>query len=340
MRQQRMQTEEPPPMSPQHPLEAKLAAAWPPGSWADVTVLLAVSGGCDSVAMLRAMTAIRLEGVGRVCVAHVNHQLRAEADVDEAFVADLCGALGVDCEIGRVSIDRTSGIEAAARSARYRFLKEVAGRVGARYIVTAHTADDQVETIVHRIFRGTGIAGLSGMRRARPLGHATLIRPLLGVRRAELAAYLSGLGQSFREDKSNADLRFTRNRIRHDLLPWAKRHVGPSTHEAILRLGQLAGEVQTVVDQLVADLLDRCAQSENSDAVQIDAVALADQPRYVVRELLMAVWRRQGWPMQAMGFAQWEQLSDMAVRSNCERKMLPGNVLAEVADGWLRLTGG
>ena len=134
------------------------------------------------MALLRAIFRLKTAGEGRVIAAHCNHQLRpAEADADEAFVVDLCRRLGVACEVGRAALDPDGGdgVEAAAREARYRFLEETADRVGARYVVTAHTADDQAETILHRILRGTGVGGLGGMSRTRPLGQATLLRPLL-----------------------------------------------------------------------------------------------------------------------------------------------------------------
>ena len=158
-----------------HPFEAQLAAAWPPEDWQDVTVVLAVSGGADSVALLRAMTAVRGGGEGRLAAAHLNHQLRgAESDGDEAFVVELCGRLGIACEVGRtpageLAAESGDGIEAAARDARYRFLAATAARLGARFVATAHTADDQAETILHRILRGTGIGGLAGIARTRPL---------------------------------------------------------------------------------------------------------------------------------------------------------------------------
>ena len=170
-----------------HPLETRLAEAWPPEDWQDVTVLVAVSGGADSVALLRAIVALKTAGEGRLVAAHLNHQLRpAEAEADQALVVELCRRLGVACEVGRVRLDLAGpegrdGLEAAARRARYQFLEATAARLGARFVVTAHTADDQAETILHRILRGTGIGGLSGMARARPLGPATLIRPLLAV---------------------------------------------------------------------------------------------------------------------------------------------------------------
>ena len=326
-----------------HPLESKLAAAWPPSDWADVTVLVAVSGGCDSVALLRAMTALKTAAVGRICVAHLNHQLRPDADEDERFVVELCQRLGITCEVGRVAVERLAahsgdGVEAAARAARYRFLHETAGRLGARFVATAHTADDQAETILHRIIRGTGIRGLAGMTRVRPLGHATLIRPLLEVRRVELQAYLDALAQPCRHDPSNADLRFTRNRIRHQIMPQLRRHLNSGVTEAVLRLGTLAGEAQAVVDDLVAQRLDRCVTIDGLGAARIELAELADRPRYLVRELLMAVWRRQGWPMQAMGRRQWDELSELAGSAAMPvRRIFPGGVTAEVAEGQMRL---
>ena len=338
-------------MAPPHTFESGLAAAWPPEAWQDVTVLLAVSGGADSVALLRAMRALKAGGEGRLVAAHLNHQLRAEqSEADEAFVVELCRRLGVTCEVHRVRVEQLAadsgdGLEAAARQARYDFLQNTAARLGARYVVTAHTADDQAETILHRIIRGTGIAGLSGMMRARPLGPAaTLIRPLLGFRRVEILDYLKHLGQPYRLDSSNDDPRFTRNRIRRQLLPELAEHFNAGVVDALLRLGSLAGEVQRVVDRLVEDLVDRCVVDERAEGVRISTQPLADQPRYVQRELLISVWRSQNWPMQAMGFAQWDLLAEMisACRDNStsapRKQMFPGGVLAEAQRGYLAVS--
>ena len=334
--------------------DAKMATSWPPEAWRDVTVLLAVSGGVDSVAMLRAMVALKSGGEGRLFAAHFNHHLRSEeSDADEAFVLDLCRHHGIECEVGRarpgqLAADSTDGVEAAARTARYKFLRLEAARRGARYVVTAHTADDQVETILHRIVRGTGIAGLAGIARARPLGEAaSLIRPLLAMRRAELIAYLDALGQPYREDSSNTDTRLTRNHIRHELLPLLAEKYNPGVVDAVLRLGSLAGEAHGVVKSIVDELAERCIRDSHSGGmrgdVRIDASALAGQPRYIIRELLIAAWRKQSWPMQAMGFRQWDQLAAMITahgEDSCPappRQTFPGGVSAWVEPGCLRL---
>jgi len=305
------------------------------------------------VALFRAMTAMKGGGQGRLWAAHFNHQLRGkDADADEAFVLQLCQRSGVPCEVGRApssaaSGPAASGLEAAARHARYEFLVETAARRGARYVATAHTADDQVETVLHRILRGTGIGGLAGIQRARPLGPATLIRPLLAVRRVEILAYLADLGQPYCCDSSNRDTQFTRNRIRHELLPQLAAEYNPGVADVLLRLAGLAGEVQEVIDGLVEDLAQRAVTSLGPEEVGINALGLAKQPAYLVRELLMALWRRQGWPMQAMGHDQWERLEQMAARAaNVARRggashTFPGEVQAEAADGrlWLRRRG-
>jgi tRNA(Ile)-lysidine synthase len=333
-----------------HPFESRLAASWPPEQWKDLTALVAVSGGGDSVALLRGLEAIRLPGEGRLIAAHVNHKLRgADSEADQQFVEAICRERGIPCEVTTAAIDGTGsgqgqGLEAAARRARYAALEEMAGRLGARFVVTAHTADDQAETILHRIVRGTGLHGLGGIARARPLGPATLLRPLLEIRRAELAAYLSEIGQSCRTDSSNSDMRFTRNRIRNELLPLLAAQYNHTITDALLQLGQLARESQESIDTIVEKIAESCLRQIAPGEVGLDIDILARQPRHVVRELLMEVWRRQDWPLADMGFAEWELLADMIspqsqpCTTERQKRQFPGAVFAEIDGGELRLS--
>ena len=188
----------------------------------------------------------------------------------------------------------------------------------ARYVVTAHTADDQAETVLHRIIRGTGIAGLVGMRRARPLGAAvTLFRPLLEIRRAEIRDYLAAIGQPFREDATNADLNFMRNRIRCDLLPRLASEYNSDVAAALLRLAETARDAQQVIEADVERLLDRSVTPPGKplERVMIHCGQLADENRHLVREMFVTIWREQGWPQQAMGFAEWDSLAALSPRS-------------------------
>jgi tRNA(Ile)-lysidine synthase len=339
---------EPLPASMPNEFETRFATNWPPEEWREVTVLVALSGGADSVALLRAMVATKRGGRGRICAAHFNHRLRAEAEVDEEFVSDLCARLEVSCEVGRaegaeIASAPGEGIEEAARGARYQFLAATAARLGARFITTAHTADDQAETIMHRILRGTGLAGLAGIARTRVFGGCALIRPLLGVRRTEVERYLADLEQDCRQDASNFDCRFTRNRIRHELLPQLAQEYNPQVVEAILRLGTLAGEVQSVVDPLVEQLLERHVQVRSDKSAWIDLLALEGTSPYLLRELLMAIWRKENWPLQAMGYVEWSLLDEMLrnhaamLPTAVERRVLPGAITVETTRGEMNL---
>ena len=317
-----------------YPFENRLQNAWNPADWRERTLLVAVSGGADSVALLRGLAAIRQPGAGRLVVAHFNHRLRGEAaDADERFVVELAERLGLAHEVGRA--EALLSAEEDARRLRYEFLQAAAERVGARYLVTAHTADDQAETILHRILRGTGIAGLSGMRRARPLANdIALLRPLLTFRRAELRQYLADIGQSFREDASNADPRYTRNRLRNELLPLLERDFNTAIVDAILRLGAIAGEAQEVLSAEVGKLHAALVQGDK-ERIVLDCRPLAEASPYLIRELLVAAWRSQGWPEQAMGFAEWSELVDLALLPTVNGKPVtvqrefPSSVMAQ-----------
>jgi tRNA(Ile)-lysidine synthase len=335
---------------PAHPLEVCLAASWPPDHWKDVTVLVAVSGGSDSVALLRGLAAVKLPGEGRLIVAHINHKLRgADSDADQAFVEELSVRLRLESQVATSAVETTGGghgqgLESLARKARYAMLEEIAGRVGARFVVTAHTADDQAETILHRVLRGTGLRGLAGISRSRRIGRATLLRPLLTVSHEELVSYLAKRRQPFRTDASNTDVRFTRNRIRKELLPILAAHYNPAIVAALLRLGELAGESQSLLDTMVREVTERCLLGVSEGEAKMDLKTLALQPPYLVREVLRIVWRRQGWPLAAMGFAEWESLAVMMAAAPTGKKpkrsldrprkrMFPGGVLIEILDG-------
>jgi tRNA(Ile)-lysidine synthase len=210
---------------------------------------VAVSGGADSVALLCLLLELRAELGIVLSVAHVNHKLRGEeADEDERFVAKLARQHGLELHTRDAPVDGsntsgiTSGIEAAARELRYVFFRQLAREGRATKIATAHTLDDQAETVLLRIFRGTGIRGLSGIHPRivfEEQGHAfgELVRPLLSFRRAALQEFLRERGQSWREDSSNRDIAFLRNRVRHRLLPMIGEEFGEA---AIEHMGELA----------------------------------------------------------------------------------------------------
>lgn len=319
-------------------VETVLRDDWPPELWQDVTVLVAVSGGADSVGLLRALVAIRPPGPGRIVVAHYNHELRKNAADDERFVGQLAQQLDLEIALGRASSSslRTparSGIEATARRHRYQFLRQTATRTGARYVVTAHTADDQAETILHRLIRGTGVSGLAGIPRTRRLSElTTIVRPMLAIRRHALREYLEVLGQVWRHDESNDDQRFTRNRIRHDLLPLLAGKFNPRVVDAVCRLGTLAAENQAVIGASVQDLM-AAHVTTRADGVEVHCRELRGAPAYLIREVLLAIWRRQRWGLQAIGLAELTRLARL-IQDGADRARnlieIPGGVRAKV----------
>jgi tRNA(Ile)-lysidine synthase len=327
-------------MNPADPLSfvQHLAHSWPPSEWREVSVIVAVSGGPDSVALLRAMHALKAEagGPGRLIVAHFNHHLRSEADEDQAFVRDLAGRLELPFELGEADVAqlaamRGDGVEAAAREARYEFFQRVAQHHGARYVATAHTADDQIETVLMNILRGTGLAGLAGMPRARLLGGAvSLLRPLLAMRREEVLKYLDELGQQYRTDSTNANHDFTRNRLRHELLPLVREKYNPDIEGALERLSQIAGDAQQLIERLAGELLDRCLLATVDREIRLSLPPLAGIAQHLLREMFVALWQRMGWPLQSMGFAEWNWLASMAQESECHgKRSLPGNITVQ-----------
>jgi tRNA(Ile)-lysidine synthase len=192
----------------------------------------------------------------------------------------------------------------------------------------AHTADDQAETILHHIVRGTGLDGLRGMPRSRPLAAGvTLVRPLLDVRRSEIEEYLIAKGASWRIDRTNECLDHTRNRIRQQLLPVLRTEFNGQVDAALVRLGKQAAEVQELVCGLTEELLAQSRADVTSDFVRLDCAPLTGRPRHLVRELLRRVWDVQGWPVGAMAHAHWEALAALAI-SGGSATTLPGGVQA------------
>src|SRR4051794_20721353 len=251
----------------QYEFESRLAEDWPVREWCDSHVLVGVSGGPDSTAVLRGLVSLRQTagGAGTLYVAHLNHQMRGtSADDDAAWVQELCESIAVPllrerADVVTISEKQGDGREAAARAARYGFFRRVAEEHGARFVTVGHTADDQVETVLHRILRGTGIEGLAGMRRSRPLsGSVLLVRPLLSMRRSDVLQYLAAIGQEFRVDKSNEDTCFTRNRIRKELLPSLRETYNRQIDDALLRLASQAADTQVFIVALANRLADEC----------------------------------------------------------------------------------
>jgi tRNA(Ile)-lysidine synthase len=208
-------------------------------SWEQKRVCVGLSGGVDSVALLHVLYSLKGKRKYSLRAIHVHHGLSPNADDWTRFCRKYCRRLAVPHAVRRVKVARQGkGLEAAAREARYAAFREVRGDA----LVLAHHMDDQAETVLMKLARGAGTRGLAGIYPEVGIPHSAfsgqprekaVVRPLLAIRRERFIDYLTELGQKWREDSSNRDLRHTRNRVRHGILPRLDRHVNPSVREAL-----------------------------------------------------------------------------------------------------------
>jgi len=282
----------------------------PPGAG----VLVAVSGGADSTALFYLLrdAASRL-GIRIVGLAHFNHLLRgAASDDDEQFCREMAGRLGLRFEEGRGDVRAAAGrlgtsVEDAGRRLRYEFLEEARVWAGGSHVAVGHTRDDQAETLLLNLLRGAGTTGLGGM----PASRGTIVRPLIDCTHLELVEWLTALGIPFREDETNLDRRYLRNRVRHEILP-ALSSVSPSARDAIARAAEITRADAEYLDELAAGALVGVSRPSGAGGERVlDAEALAAMPtalgRRVVRLALAAVAGGR-----FVGFAQAEKVVALA----------------------------
>jgi tRNA(Ile)-lysidine synthase len=307
------------------PLVNKLARALQGLGGVEEGLVLAVSGGPDSVALLTALVELRPASAGPLLIAHFNHRLRgADSDEDEAFVRRLhdglarAGGAGLMLRSTRVDVagraqTEKGNLESTARRLRYAWLAEVAQEFHLARVATGHTADDQAETVLHHLLRGTGLKGLRGIAPRRPLnGCVAVIRPLLQATRREVLEYLRDRNQEYRHDRSNEDLRFTRNRIRHELLPNLESY-NPAIRSVLARLAEQARAAYALEQDQARALLAAAELPRAGRVLVLDRRRLAQAPRHLLRAMFRLIWERELWPVGRMRYADWDRLADLAL---------------------------
>lgn len=245
----------------------------------DELVLAAVSGGQDSMAMLSILHSLSSSMGFRLAAAHFDHMLRKDSAEDRTLVEQFAAGLSVPLRCGSGDVTALASewgdtIEEAARKARYRFLEEAAEEMGASRISTGHTRDDQVETVLMRVIRGTGLRGLAGI----PLKRDRLIRPLLGLARADTLEYCTEKGIPFNPDPTNLDKRFMRNRIRLELIPLLRGSYHPAVDVNVLSLSEnariLVDSIRERTSLIMKEDLKKVA--ENEWVLRLDRLFLLD----------------------------------------------------------------
>ena len=317
-----------------HPFPAVVAAACR-SLGVTQPVVVACSGGGDSLALLRAC--LETAG-GPITAAYFDHRQRANSAADGRHVAALAAAWG--CRFAAGGFTGGPGAsEAAMRHARYGWLNHVAAAAGATWVLTGHTADDRAETVLMRIVRGTGVAGLAGIPAVGPVpgrasGDVRVARPLLGLTGRDARAFLADRGVRWVEDPTNATPDRTRTRLRHEVLP-ALEELNPKVRAALLRLadgaGGTAAATAALADAALAPALHRCDERR----LELRDAALPPPGSAARAEVWRAAWRRAGWPRQKMTAAAWNRLA--ALTAGASPTELPHRVRATVGGGLVRL---
>jgi len=274
----------------------------PPGA----RVIVAVSGGPDSVCLLHILRELGIRVTG---IAHVNHKLRGEAsDSDERFVAATASEMGLELH-ATVAACGGGNLEQTARRARRELFHDLIRRGLADRIALGHTRDDQAETVLFRMLRGSGLAGLAGIL---PVTAEGLIRPLLGATRGEVETFLRQHGLSWRDDASNREPRFARNRIRHELLPRLKREWNPRLPEALAHLADLAYEEErwwaAEIARVVREMIAQDALIVSPGGVEIAAREVVRLPRATARRLIRHAIRQAKGNLQGIQFSHIEHI--------------------------------
>jgi tRNA(Ile)-lysidine synthase len=297
-------------------------------------LLLAVSGGLDSMVLLHLAVQAAAVEPRRLAVAHLNHGLRAQAGQHDA---SLVQAAAADCGLqyfaetlpeNALKSASVGSLEEAARAARYAFLERTARAQNFCFVAVAHHSNDQAETVLLNIARGTGLAGLRGMPDRRLLSPGVqLVRPLLDFSRAELAAFAADRGISYAEDASNSSSEFTRNRIRHQILPALRESLNPGVDQALVRLARQAGEQLACLDALADQLLEQAILECSESIVRLSRSRLLQSPEPLIRHALIRLWDRQGWPRQRLTAAHWLRTTALLLQNSSVS--LPEGLLAE-----------
>ncbi len=300
------------------------------------TVLVGVSGGPDSVALLTILHELRDEWALSLRAAHLNHGLRgAEAAADATFVEELCARMGVPCTMGEVDgheLMRRWGMSAemAARRARHQFLTRVAEEVGAQRVALGHTADDQAETVLLRLLRGASLQGLAGIP---PKTRGVIIRPLIEVRRHQVIQYLRERGVGWRVDETNWDTGIPRNWVRHRLIPLLEQEFQPGISTVLARLASVLRPDAEFLDAMARSRLQGLVRAQG-ESLYADLAQLKALPTALRRRVLLAACRRAGCPADALSYRHVAAMEALLETERGERYVdLPGGIRLGVGHG-------
>ncbi|MGA9533009.1 MAG: tRNA lysidine(34) synthetase TilS [Anaerolineales bacterium] len=304
------------------------------------TVLVAVSGGADSLTLAHILIALGYP----VQIAHFDHSLRPQSEEDASFVERKAAVWGVPFHLGSATpgdLQGSGSVEAAARQGRYSFLLRVAMEIGSSRVAVGHTLDDQAETVLMHFLRGSGPEGLAGMRTSRPLSSddptgVLLIRPLLALRRGDTAAYCRRHKLEPRQDPSNQNLAFRRNLLRHEILPLLEQ-AQPNLPTILSRNAQVMQELADFVGKVVQEAGGDVVRKVERQGIALDRNAFRSIAAAIQGGLLRSVLEHMRPDGPQPTFEEVDRLRRQAISGTPSRQNLAGGLSAEILDDQLRL---
>ncbi len=318
-----------------HELDSHLSMA------KDSRVVVGVSGGPDSIALLHLLYSLNKKSDWqlKIHIAHLNHQLRPEeAEADAAFVQGVADDYSLPCtidqrDVASLSKQASGGEEEVGRHERYAFFERVCLKTGAKLVAVGHHADDNAETILHRILRGTGLRGLAGIPAMRALhfgSEINLVRPLLRFTRKSICEYLDDVGVAYREDKSNESNEPMRNRMRNVILPQVEDLVNPQVRDALTRLGEQAQWLEEYLSETVQRTFETLVIARTDQELILNGEAVGRKSRIVQTELVRLAYRSFGLGEQNLSFANLVAAVDLIGDSSSGKHVqLPGGMEIE-----------
>lgn len=287
-------------------------------------ILAGVSGGADSVCLLCVLHALAPEYEWKLAVVHVNHGVRREAGEDAGYVKDLCGRLGIpfylkEAAVGSLAQEWRISEEEAGRRVRYQAFEETAERFGADRIAVAHNQNDRAETLLFHLFRGTGLAGMGSIRPMR----GRIIRPLLNTGREEIEGWLRARGVEWRTDWTNETDAYTRNRIRHHILPCAEEEICAGAKIHLAREAELLAQTADYVERMAQKALERCLMGAEPDIRRISVEKFLREEDLLQTHMLLLLFRKMTEGAKDMGAEHVRSVQALFTKQGGRRIMLP-----------------